>query len=294
MKQLKPLIAVLFLISPFAVSADITIGTPTEGNSIPFGSDSYLDYQQVYSSSEFDGPVGIESITFFNTIADSGQYSLSPNNYSLFLSTTSVGVGGMSSDLAANIGADELLVFSGPPPASSVPGFGGEFVFDLLDSFLYDPSAGNLLLRVALDGRIDDDILVFLDQDAAGSSVTGRSFGNEFGVLANAGSGLVTKFGIMAPRTIAEQLEDLASLVLEINLQSGISNSLDAKLQTALAALDDTNENNDGAALNSMYAFCSNVEAQRGKKLTNAQADELIGAVNGIISTLDEFAPLCE
>ena len=91
-----------------------------------------------------------------------------------------------------------------------------------------------------------------------------------------------------------ELLEDLAQVVLTANLQAGISNALDSKLASALAALDDSNENNDAAALNSMYAFCNSVEAQRGKKLSDMQADTLIEAANAVIVALDEFAPLCE
>jgi hypothetical protein len=91
-----------------------------------------------------------------------------------------------------------------------------------------------------------------------------------------------------------KQISDLANLIMEINLNAGISNSLDGKLDTALGALDDTNTKNDGAALNSMYAFCSSLSAQRGKKLSDDQAGQLIAAANGIIASLDEFAPLCE
>ena len=279
MKQLKPEIAALFLILPFAAKADITIGIPTEGNTIPFSSDSYLDYQQVYASSAFDGPVTIESITFFNTVFDSGQYSLSPNNYSLFLSTTSVAVGGMSSDLADNVGADELLVFSGPPPANSLPGFGGEFVFDLLDSFSYDPSAGNLLLRVALDGRIDDDIFIGLDRDAVGSSVTGRSFGNEFGVLANSGSGLVTRFGIAEPRTVAEQLEELGAAVIGVGPGNSLSNKI-IQAQAFHAAADTQ------AACAMLNALLNQVQAQRGKKLSAELADQLTEDAQAIIEAI--------
>ena len=91
-----------------------------------------------------------------------------------------------------------------------------------------------------------------------------------------------------------ELLEDLAQVVLTANLQAGISNALDSKLASALAALDDSNENNDAAALNSMYAFCNSVEAQRDKRLSDMQADTLIEAANAVIVALDEFAPLCE
>lgn len=108
------------------------------------------------------------------------------------------------------------------------------------------------------------------------------------------GSGPSGQWSVVEPPTPSEQLEDLATLVVDINLQAGISNSLDSKLDATLTALDDTNENNDAAAINSLYAFCSNVEAQRGKKLTVEQADQLIEGANGIISSLDENASLCQ
>lgn len=45
-------------------------------------------------------------------------------------------------------------------------------------------------------------------------------------------------------------LERLALNVFALNLQHGIENSLDAKLDTVLDALDDVNSNDDVAAVN--------------------------------------------
>jgi hypothetical protein len=81
-------------------------------------------------------------------------------------------------------------------------------------------------------------------------------------------------------------IEDLAVTVFDMNLQNGIENSLDSKLDAALAALEDANVNNDGAACNSLSAFISAVEAQRNKKITNAQADQLIASAQEIRSML--------
>jgi hypothetical protein len=82
-------------------------------------------------------------------------------------------------------------------------------------------------------------------------------------------------------------IEDLAITVCQINLQNGIENSLDSKLDAAVNALVDANENNDGAACNSLAAFISAVEAQRAKKITNAQADQLIASAQQIRDMLD-------
>jgi hypothetical protein len=82
-------------------------------------------------------------------------------------------------------------------------------------------------------------------------------------------------------------IEGLAVTVIQMNLQNGIENSLDSKLDAAVNALMDANVNNDGAACNSLASFISAVEAQRGKKITSAQADQLIAAAQQIKTALN-------
>jgi hypothetical protein len=81
-------------------------------------------------------------------------------------------------------------------------------------------------------------------------------------------------------------LWELALDVADINLAQGISDALDGKLDAALNALDDTNENNDVAACNALNAFINHCEAQAGNKLSVEQADYLIGAAEDIITFL--------
>ena len=57
-------------------------------------------------------------------------------------------------------------------------------------------------------------------------------------------------------------------------------------IRFTLSALDDVNSNNDVAAINSLNAFINAVEAQRGNKISNEDADALIAAVQSIISAL--------
>ena len=105
---------------------------------------------------------------------------------------------------------------------------------------------------------------------------------------------MVLASSVELPLTTQELITALINDVIALNLQKGISNALDAKLDSALRALEDTNENNDVAALNSMYAVCNSVEAQRGQKITDADADIIIASINGIIPQLDESAPICQ
>jgi len=81
---------------------------------------------------------------------------------------------------------------------------------------------------------------------------------------------------------VAELLEGVGGL----ELPRGIANSLLAKLDTALQKLEDENENNDVAAINTLGAFINAVEAQRGKKIPEADADALIADAMEIIELL--------
>jgi hypothetical protein len=86
---------------------------------------------------------------------------------------------------------------------------------------------------------------------------------------------------------------DLSEVVEGLNTKQGISNSLDAKLDVVKGALSDLNGNNDVAALNAMYAFCYNTQAQSGKQLETADADALIAKADAIIAAIDPDAALC-
>jgi hypothetical protein len=74
--------------------------------------------------------------------------------------------------------------------------------------------------------------------------------------------------------------------VRNLNLRAGMSNSFDSKLDAALAALGDTREQNDGAAINAMYSFIKSVNAQRGTQLRDDQADSLVSSAERIIQAL--------
>lgn len=86
--------------------------------------------------------------------------------------------------------------------------------------------------------------------------------------------------------TPVELLQQLAADVVALNLQQGITNSLDAKLDAVLEALDDLNENNDGAAVNALLAFINAVEAQRGIHISEADANALIAKAQQAIALL--------
>jgi hypothetical protein len=86
--------------------------------------------------------------------------------------------------------------------------------------------------------------------------------------------------------TVEGALGSLVDLVDTIDVSGGTVNSLLAKLNSALASLSDDNTRNDGAAVNALQAFINAVEAQRGKKISDADADALVPAAQQIIALI--------
>lgn len=82
------------------------------------------------------------------------------------------------------------------------------------------------------------------------------------------------------------EIDKLAAMVSELNSPKGISNNLQAKLDTAAEILGDNNSKNDVAATNALEAFINYVEAQAGKKIPDAEAAALISEASAIITLL--------
>jgi hypothetical protein len=84
-----------------------------------------------------------------------------------------------------------------------------------------------------------------------------------------------------------DQVAELIAYIQDdLDLPDGFERSLTATLDNALKKLTDTNLENDGAAVNSLEAVINKLEAQRGKKISEADADELIEQLQSIIDEL--------
>jgi hypothetical protein len=79
-------------------------------------------------------------------------------------------------------------------------------------------------------------------------------------------------------------IERLIRDVEAADLPGGIDNSLGTKLDNALGFLA---RNNTKGAIRSLGAFINQVEAQRGKKITEADADAWIAAAEAILDMLN-------
>lgn len=81
-------------------------------------------------------------------------------------------------------------------------------------------------------------------------------------------------------------IDGLINLIESMNIKQGINNSLDAKLENAKKALDSAEDGFRIDAINKLQAFLNECLAQRGKALTEAQADQLIDRARIVISVL--------
>jgi hypothetical protein len=78
-------------------------------------------------------------------------------------------------------------------------------------------------------------------------------------------------------------LEDLIGDIESLDLPGGLENALTRKLENAILSLE---SGNVGAAVNRIQAFINQVNALRGKKLTDEEADALIAQAEAILAQL--------
>lgn len=106
-----------------------------------------------------------------------------------------------------------------------------------------------------------------------------RQPGELTGAFATSWDGPLTatdlRFGLTADLP-DEQLAALIVVIESFNLAQGIENSLDAKIQAAVDALNATHSGAYSAACNAIAAFAHAVSAQSGKHITSQQAVVLL------------------
>ena len=94
----------------------------------------------------------------------------------------------------------------------------------------------------------------------------------------------LTEFSIGSPSPNPEDLlADLIDHILASNLPAGTTTSLVAKLNAVLDAIGDQHEDE---AVSSLGAFMNAVRAQRGKALSETQAESLISSAQAVIDAI--------
>jgi hypothetical protein len=150
----------------------------------------------VYQASDFNAPITITNLEFFNTQFNGGSSNLPTGNWVVSLSTTSAGVGTLSGNFAANTGPDNTQVFSGNITQSWA--FGDTLHITLSTPFNYNPANGNLLMDVVGSGITLNGPATFFDVHSPGLLFQRVycPFGNacSTGTVDVPGFGLVTGF----------------------------------------------------------------------------------------------------
>ena len=131
----------------------VGVSDPNEGNCIPYlcnasGNVATVDYQQVYASSAFSGPLTITSVDFYNNINFSGNTLVIGGTYSVYLSTTSAQVNALSTDLVLNRGPDWTKVGTVTAGTNTDP-----MITITTSAFNYNPVNGNLLFEIIGTGQ---------------------------------------------------------------------------------------------------------------------------------------------
>src|SRR5438876_2678287 len=140
-------------------------------------------YQQIYDASQFlplHAPRLITQIAFRPDASQTTAINHAFTNIEFHLSTATIPVTGLNANFASNVGANDTVVYSGSltfTSANSIAwGTAKQFdlVVNLTTPFLYDPSAGNLLLEIRnyssgfagyIDGASDSSVrLFFMDK----------------------------------------------------------------------------------------------------------------------------------
>ena len=172
---LSTITVILALPSPLAAGPVLLEGGPHYlYNGLPFSQNcGNTRYQQIYSSSLFSGPVDILSLAF--SPDSSGLYSAVVD---IRLTTTSVAVDGISSNLDSNFVTPLTTVFSNTAFTQVVTGGPETFslVFDFASTpFFYNPASGNLLLDILIS---DQTPYMFFSR-SEGSGVFSRAYDSE-------------------------------------------------------------------------------------------------------------------
>jgi len=188
--------------------AGLIIGAPGDagnGNCYPFGcaanslpsdpSNNWgTEYQQVYASTDFSGPITISSLSFYHHNATVFGTGLNTGTYTISLSITSNAVNGLDLTTLSNNFTNPLsteVVFTGTLPASVA--FGSQLNF-ILTPFVYDPSLGNLLLDIVSNDAAHSGENTYLDANNGDFGSISSRAANGAGATGFDSYGLVTGF----------------------------------------------------------------------------------------------------
>ena len=109
---------------------------------------------------------------------------------------------------------------------------------------------------------------------------------NNHGQVVGSSAGHATMW--VLPVTVTSALDQLIAQVTAYGLPNGLTNALTVKLEAALASWQRGRSN---AAVNEIGAFIREVNAKRGRALTDAQADTLIRMAEVVVLAIHTATP---
>jgi hypothetical protein len=183
-------LAASFVASAFSPANALVVGIADTTSSLPFGSTtSGYYFQQIYSASSFSSLININDITFYNSLAPGGTPRA--GSFDIYLSVTSANVATFDTSNGTTVpyyDASFANVYHGTLPTLA----DGKLDFQLLSSFAYDPSAGNLLLTIKSNDLFDGSLFLDADKNNGFTNIRMSSYGYDFN------QGLVTGFNAVA------------------------------------------------------------------------------------------------
>ncbi len=208
-KTLLTAFAVL-AIAQVAAAGSVTVGTGNTANCFPFmcnesgtSSGPSIDYQQVFASTAFSGPVSINSLTWYYFTEFGGSSTALGGTYKFEWGYAPLNaVNNLSTTLGSNYISGPNVLGTLLIPAGGIND-NPSFTFSSFTPFNYNPANGDLLLEVLVSNQ--DNVLNgtgngYNTADGTGT-VTSRAYCVEGSACSADGLGLVTTFGTTTSAT---------------------------------------------------------------------------------------------
>jgi len=166
----------LLMATPAIANQVYIVGNPPDpgsGNCFPWGCAYNAEYQQVYGSSDFQGPILITDLEFYNTQYNSGSTQLPTGNWTITLATSQiVGVNTITGSFAGNLANSFAVQQVWTGNINQAWTFGNTLHIDLANPYAYDPAQGNLLMDVVGLGVTLPGGSTFFDVNSTGGFFT--------------------------------------------------------------------------------------------------------------------------
>ncbi len=223
----------------------------------------------IHDASQFGALSGPSFLTQFALRPDTILGQSGPRSLTLriYASTTSRSVAGLSTTFAENLGTNNTLVFDGTVnlKTENLPGPGNtrqfDYVFPFTTPFLYDPSAGNLVLDLQI---VANGSAVTFDTVLSGDPAIRRvfSFGSSTATTGNIQASHVTQFTFESPPLVtirASQVEvcwnSISNLTYQVQYRSDLTTNLWTSLGGCIRSTNSTTCINDPVVVSQPQRF---------------------------------------